>query len=111
MSFYVYSQLLCFSFLDLVVAGVVVQLDLLVPDPVPIGVILRPVLKTIYHQHPVIVTIIVVLRTFDQNQIGEQPESGGKKSEGTPRVFYPSSTSMVTPLFSYSLVEMMVLVV
>ena len=35
------------SFLDLVVAGVVVQLDLLVPDPVPIRVILCPVLKTI----------------------------------------------------------------
>ena len=56
---------------------------------------------------------------MDQDQIGEQPESGGEEAKGTSWVFDPSSTWLVTPLFALvvtplfpcNLVEMKMMVV
>ena len=42
---------------------------------------------------------------MDQDQIGEQPKSGGEEAEGTSWVFDPSSAWVVTPLFPCNLVE------
>ena len=56
---------------------------------------------------------------MDQDQVGEQPESGGKETKGTSSVFDPSSAwvvtpllaLVVTPLFPCNLVEMKMMVV
>ena len=41
---------------------------------------------------------VITKKSVDQDQVGEQSESGGKEAKGTPGVLDPSPTRMVAAL-------------